>query len=549
MAVDDTVEAGNAALQAGRWDDARAVFELALQERETADALSGIGEALWWLGESRRRVEYHERAYAAFRRAGHADRAAWTAIWIGLTYAADLGNGAAFSGWLARAERVLQDAVGSAVAGWLWLARAYSAGDIGDSQALAERALEIARGRGDVDLELCSLGHLGETLVASGHVDEGLRLIDEAMAGTFGGERNRLDTVVFTSCSMLNACELAADLERATQWCRVADTFIRTYGCPFLHAKCRVGYGSILVATGHWADAERELAAAIRTAQGAYPPLHAVALARLADLRLRQGRLEEAETLLAGVHDGLDCALVEAAIRLARREPEVAVALLQHRFSDPDECPVEAAPALGLLVEAHLADGDVEAAAAVAERLSRLAGRIDREHVTARAAIACARVSAAGGDLDAAIALLDGAVERLSRLDLPPETARARLELARALARDQLPLAVVEARAALAAFERLGASADADAAFALLRSWGALSRTGPRGVGTLTRREQEVLRLVGLGYSNPEIAQRLVISRKTASHHVSSVLAKLGLRNRAEAVAYATRISGDLALP
>jgi DNA-binding NarL/FixJ family response regulator len=58
----------------------------------------------------------------------------------------------------------------------------------------------------------------------------------------------------------------------------------------------------------------------------------------------------------------------------------------------------------------------------------------------------------------------------------------------------------------------------------------------------LTEREREVLLLLAAGRSNPEIAQQLFISPKTASVHVSNILAKLGVSGRVEAAAVAHRL-------
>jgi len=57
----------------------------------------------------------------------------------------------------------------------------------------------------------------------------------------------------------------------------------------------------------------------------------------------------------------------------------------------------------------------------------------------------------------------------------------------------------------------------------------------------LTAREREVLALMVQGLSNPDIAERLVVTRSTAKAHVSSILSKLGVTNRAEAISLALR--------
>jgi DNA-binding NarL/FixJ family response regulator len=68
---------------------------------------------------------------------------------------------------------------------------------------------------------------------------------------------------------------------------------------------------------------------------------------------------------------------------------------------------------------------------------------------------------------------------------------------------------------------------------------GSAPAAAPRGRGGLTSRETEVLRLLGEGLLNREIAQRLVISENTAANHVRSILGKTGSGNRTQAAMYA----------
>lgn len=532
------------ALRAGRWAEARDGFQASLAERESAEALAGMAEALWWLCDAPASVRYRERAFVRFSQADETALAAMTAVKLSIAYLLNLGNEAAARGWLARGDRVAQDEDRDAVGGWLALMHGYMEADRERMLALLSKALSHARRTGDIDLELVALSDLGHALVASGNPSEGMPLLDEAMAGTLAGEYRSLDTVVYTSCSMLAACSVVGDLERAAQWCRVADNFMQTYSCPFLFARCRVHYGTVLLAKGRWDQAEGELKAALKLAEDVGPGPSAEAKIRLAELRVRQGLVEEAEALLGTVDDLVGAAIPAASVRLARGEIGVAVALLERRLEQLGDADAEAAPVLAALTDAHLAGSDLASAARAAERLGQLARAHADAYTSAIAAVATAHLAVAKNEHDAAITQLELAREGFVTLDLPLETAQTRLDLARALATSRPELAVVEARTALSGFEDLGASSRADEAAALLRSLGASGRRAPRKAGVLTKREQEVLRLVGQGLSNPEIAARLFISRKTASHHVSSVLMKLGLRNRAEAVGYAARTLG-----
>jgi DNA-binding CsgD family transcriptional regulator len=111
------------------------------------------------------------------------------------------------------------------------------------------------------------------------------------------------------------------------------------------------------------------------------------------------------------------------------------------------------------------------------------------------------------------------------------------LDLGLALAESGNERAIGELKRVAAAASERGAQTVLELSEKRLRSLGV--RTWRRGTspGGLTDREREIVRLIAEGASNPEIAQQLFLSRKTIERHVSNLLKKIGVRNRAELVA------------
>ncbi len=538
MGTPDLVHEGQAALARADWARARVCFEGAL-ERDARDpeVLDGLGRALHFLGDYDRAIELTERAFAAYMRAGRGVDAADRARWLAFLHGAVNVNMAAAGGWMARAEAALDGLDECAAHGWLDLDRAPFTEAIREREQLAVSALAIARRFGDTDLEYDALALLGEAYVAAGRVAEGMKLLDRAMTAVSSQEISSIVAVGDVVCRMLSACEHALDLHRAEEWMRAAPVFDAWK--DWVSPVCRNHYGGILLAAGRWAEAEAELESAIRTFERGYRIMRESPLVKLADLRVRQGRYEEARRLVEGHESHPLARRALAVIALGRGDLDLAEDLVALCLESEGDAYPGCAPVIELQVRGRLARGDVSAAEEARDRLAELASASADERAGAYADLVTGLVAAASGK--PATAALQSAVRRFGALSLPLEAARAQLALAHALAPGKPRAAVAEAQLALRSFERIGARPDSDAAAALLRELGATGRTGVRGTGTLTAREAEVLSLLAHGCTNAEIAERLVISRRTAEHHVASILSKLDLKTRSEATAYALR--------
>jgi DNA-binding CsgD family transcriptional regulator len=535
-----TLARGEEALRAGDWDVARAAFEDAIGAGAGAPGHDGRGRARWWLGDLDGALDDRERAYVAYRKGAEPAKAAAIALWLSREYLEAVGNEPASNGWLARAKGLLAETdPGTGERGWLELTMADRAVDPATIRAHGEAARDVARRSGDADLEASALAHLGRASILEGDLEGGMTALDEAMTATTSGEVTDLLVFGDICCVVTHACEEAGEFGRLMRWNEVVVGYLqRNHHAPLMRWCGTCGAEAFLTA-GDIATAEACLTEAIAGLEASGHRSRCVQPSvKLAELRVLQGRIEDAERLLSGSEDLPEATRAVVAIHRLKGEHAVAAALLLRRIHEVGDT-VASIPLLAMLVEVQLAQGMPGAAADTAGQLAAIADRSGHPRYLAMRDLALGRVALAREEPDARD-LIERALGAFGALEVGLEAARARIELARAL-EDEPSIAAREARLALETFERAGATREADEAAALLRELGGPARTGPKLLSLLSKREVEVLHLLGEGLSNAEIAARLFISTKTAGNHVSNVLSKLHLRSRSEAAAYAVR--------
>ena len=466
---------GEGALDAGRdafgredWETAwRLLSEAhATSPLEPAD-LQKLGETGFWTNRHEESYPLRQRAYQGYLKAGDVEHAAYVALMLTIHYASRMDLAVA-GGWYAKAERLLETLPESFAHGHLAFVTALFEEASGDWPAVLETASRLhAVGCrcGDGDLQALGLAFQGLAKTHLGEVAHGTKLLDEAMASATAGELTALASGVIY-CRMLCACLDLQDFSRAGEWTDV----IRAAGPPArlagLPGDCRTHRAAVLAKRGNWEEGLHEAELAIEETETFYMPHVGIAARELGDIRLLRGDLVGAEEAFVRAHGlGVSPEPGLARLRLARGEVDAAARALETALAALGEGRLERARLLPARVDVALAHGDMADARAAVAELEETAETYGTPALGAAAEHARGALELAADNADEAAARLASGQRLWLRVDAPYDAARAGELLAEAhLHRGDAAAGILELRAAAAAFERLGATLDAQRA-------------------------------------------------------------------------------------
>ena len=527
---DELLDGARAAYDSKAWSTA--VELLMAADREAPldlDGLELLGVSAHLVGRDDLAAQTGIRGFALGVKTGEFERAAragwWTAM--GFMYRGEIAQAGA---WFGRAADLIEKSGRESVeSGYLLIPVGLGQLEVQHDPDAAFKTYQqisaIAERFGDADLATFGRLGRGESLIAMGELDRGIRLLDEAMVGVTAGEVSP-SVAGMVYCATIQDCYAIFDIRRAQEWTTALTEWCAAQPDLVFRGRCLIFRAELMRFHGDWATAADEVQRARLVLAG--PPVNpAIADAHyeVAEQHRVRGAFEEAERAYAeGSAVGRRTEPGLALLRLAQGRNATARSMIVRALEELPEDPrlLEAA------VTIALGRGDTAEARSFAERLPRSAGGAPTllEAVAARAE---GEVLLAEDKPRDALHALRTAFDLWQQLDAPYDAARVRVTIARACrALGDNETAELEIAAAKRVFEALGAApALADLEGSIGPSHG------------LSPREVEVLRHLAVGRTNREIADQLGISERTVDRHVSNLYSKLDVSTRAAATAWA----------
>ncbi|HMG32189.1 MAG TPA: LuxR C-terminal-related transcriptional regulator [Jiangellaceae bacterium] len=522
----DNLTRARRAYAAQDWRSAAAHFDAVPPEPLTADDLAAYADAVWWLGRIEDNLRLGAAAYDAFLAESRPAEAARTATVLGIFHTAR-GDEPQAVGWLGRAGRLARGLPEGPVHGYLLSFTAVEASLMAGQPAAAvdaaRRVQDLGRRVDAPDLVAVGMNGEGRALIRSGHLVDGLALLDEAMVTVLDGQLAPFISGTLY-CHTIAACHEVADVRRMTRWTDLAERWLATFpAAVFFGGLCGVHRAQLLLLRGEWGEAEQVARRVVVDLDGNRIDYAAEAWYAVAEARRLRGDPGAADAYDEAHARGRDPQPGRALLQLQTGDAAGAARSVRSAVAAIGADPLSRAPLCAAMVEIAIAAGRLDDAVAAASELEATAATYATSGLEAMAAAARGAVLLAEGQAEEALPVLREACRRWYELGAAYDAAGTCVRLAEAYrALGDAVSAAAEVERAKAAYERLGVHPPV---------W-----ESPDG---LTPRECEVLALVADGLSNRQIGEALYISDRTVARHLTNIFHKIGVTSRTQAARYA----------
>ena len=484
------------ALDRGDWPAALAL----LHGDDSPEASEMAAQARYANGEFEAAVATWESLHERQLAAGDRITAAWAAANVAILLLVDTGLMAPVRAWVARAERLLEDAVPVPPHAMLAMVRTYErffCGDPEGARQQAARAIELGRQLNVPPAVILGQVATARLLISDGAVEEGLAALDDVALSLMSGAVDPMTTGMMY-CELVCAAQSLLAYDRAREWTDVMERWAHGNAFGGIHGRCRVHRAELLRISGPGPAAENEAIAACDELRPWMRREFGWPLVELGNIRLRMGDLDGAEEAFLQAHRRAWAPVPGIALlRLEQGDLTAAAELIADAVDNPPALPWKERPPFGELQLVPLLDAqseiaeacdDADTAATAAAHLRSIADGHPSPGLGATAALATAREKLLAREYLAAIDAANAAVTGWCELDAPFEAAVARVCLGRARQRaGNLAGSRLDLRAAHDEFAAFGAIRRATQVAAMLQGASPPS-SQPELIASLQRR-------------------------------------------------------------